>query len=77
MTTTRNTRIAHLNVDQKLELLPNMTWTFHSAYIYREWLIQVLEMKKRYGSTRGITEQTSQQVQEHFYNEINNDYKGL
>jgi hypothetical protein len=77
LTTTRNTRIAHLNIDQKLESLPNITWALHSAYIYREWLIQVLEMEKRYGSTRSITEQTSQHVQKHIYNEISNDYKGL
>jgi len=77
MTATRNTRVAHFNIEQELESLPNITWALHSAYIYREWLMQVLEMQSRYGSTRSVTEQSTKWVLDHFYNEISDAYNGL
>ena len=39
----RNTRLAHFNFEVTKNKLPNITWSFRSACLYREWLITLLK----------------------------------
>lgn len=47
----RNTRLAHLNMKQRVEMLPNLTLAMHCCYLYRDWLSEALRMANRSGQS--------------------------
>lgn len=69
---TRNKRVAHIDTEVRIENLPNITWLLQSAYLYREWLIELLKLGQRRGFAIKITEQSSTSVLEKFRSEIAN-----
>jgi hypothetical protein len=42
MVTTRNKRLAHIDQFYELEDFPGLDWAARSCYIYREWLLMLL-----------------------------------
>ncbi|MCU8091650.1 hypothetical protein L5M18_08745 [Shewanella sp. SM20] len=45
----RNVRIAHLNIQHTIEVIPDITKAMHCLYLYREWLTEVLHFGVRQG----------------------------
>ena len=66
----RNNRIAHFNWKVVRSSLPNLTWAMHSAYLYREWLLQLLQAYRDGGVAVSITQTTSKAMVEGFKAQI-------
>ena len=49
MVAVRNLKVAHLNVNQPVDELPNVTNAMHCAYLYRDWLMEAMLLANRMG----------------------------
>ena len=64
MVVVRNTNLAHFDHKKPPPELPNLTWVLHSAYLYREWLLQLLREYKDQGYALNIDETTGPEILE-------------
>lgn len=66
----RNKRLAHFDPTVVREDFPNLTWTMHSAYLYREWLLSLLRARQQAGESIKVTDTTGPKMLEVFKNQI-------
>ncbi len=77
MKDTRNTRIAHFNLTQELNSLPNIKWVLLSACFYREWLVQAWEQDKPIDCSENDPEKCTNWIVKDFYKQIRLAFNGL
>lgn len=66
----RNNRLAHFRTDVSSVEQPNVTWMLHSACLYREWLILLLNAQQREGKNIEVTETTQTEMLSMFRRQI-------
>ena len=66
----RNNRIAHFDWKVAQNNLPNLTWAMHSAYLYRDWLLQLLQAYRDSGIALSIADMSSRAMLEMFKTQI-------
>ncbi len=70
LTDVRNKRLAHFNIYYDISELPNITWALQSAYLYREWLIAILQTYQTLGVQIKLSDTTGKEVLEIFESQI-------
>ncbi|GAB0153227.1 hypothetical protein MnBA_26270 [Marinobacterium sp. BA1] len=73
----RNMRIAHLNLSQTVDVIPNLTKAMRCSYLYRDWLTEALHLGKRLGIDINISSQRAKDASEIFRSQIHNAYNGI
>jgi hypothetical protein len=73
----RNVRIAHLNLSQSVDSIPNLNKAMWCSYLYRNWLTEALHLGNRIGLNISVSEQRAKDVTEIFKNKIHNAYNGI
>jgi len=77
MVNTRNVRIAHLNISKTVEQLPNITIAMHCCYFYRDWLMELLQVKQKEGLQIKISQQRAKDAVNIYSQQIKSAYTGL
>lgn len=77
MVDTRNVRIAHLNVAKPIKQLPNLTIAMHCCYLYRDWLMELLQLKQNDGLPVKVSQQRAKDAVKIYSQQIQSAYVGL
>lgn len=66
----RNDLLAHFDHESKMGQLSNLTWAMHSAYLYRSWLISLLNEYCSRGCNIKVTSELGPEILDIFQRQI-------
>ena len=77
MKNTRNVRIAHLNTNVNIDVLPNITIAIHCCYLYRDWLMELLCVMQKRGIVVNVSQHRAKDAMQIYLQQIKKSYSGI